>query len=145
MVCLGNICRSPIAQGIMEKKVEDKGLKWEIDSAGTASYHSGDQADIRSIEIAKKHHIDITKQRARQLIKSDLKDFDLILAMDASNYNGILKLSENESESLKVKMILNYLHPGENRQVPDPYYNGGFQNVYDLLNEACEAVITLES
>lgn len=145
MVCLGNICRSPLAQGILETKVRKHKLAWEVDSAGTASYHAGELADARSIEKASEYNIDITDQRSRKIRKEDLEEFDLILAMDASNYNNLLKLPEDDVNNHKIKMILNYSHPGENRQVPDPYYDDGFENVYQLLDEACDKLIELEA
>lgn len=144
MVCLGNICRSPLAQGILESKILDLDLSWEVDSAGTASYHVGELPDSRSIDKAEEYGIDITNQRSRKVTKDDLIDFDLILAMDASNYNNLLHLSDNNTDHAKIKMILNYSHPGENRQVPDPYYDDGFENVYRLLDEACDKLIEVE-
>jgi len=145
MVCLGNICRSPLAQGILERKVKDQKLPWEVDSAGTASYHVGNLPDPRSIDKATEYGIDITHQRSRKVTKSDLKNFDLILAMDASNYNNLVKLSDDSIDDSKIKMILNYTHPGENRQVPDPYYDDGFENVFKLLDEACDRLIKAEA
>ncbi|MDO6675904.1 low molecular weight phosphotyrosine protein phosphatase [Tenacibaculum sp. 1B UA] len=140
MVCLGNICRSPLAEGILQSKLSSK--KFLVDSAGTAGYHVGELPDKRSIEVAKKYEIDITGQRSRKFIKTDFEKFDMIFAMDQSNYGDIIALSENEEEHEKVKMILNELYPNENRNVPDPYYGGdqGFENVYKMLDEACEII-----
>ncbi len=140
MVCLGNICRSPLAEGILQNIVDKQGLDWEVDSAGTASYHVGNLPDARAIEIANERGIDISHQRARQIVEEDFDRFDLILAMDAENYNNILALRPLHNDC-SVKLILNYTHPGENRQVPDPYYGGGFGVVYDMLAEACERVV----
>lgn len=145
MVCLGNICRSPLAQGILESKVLEQNLDWTVDSAGTASYHVGELPDSRSIKVAKKNGIDITTQRSRKVRQEDFEDFDLILAMDASNYNNLKNQSKDERESDKIKMILNYAHPGENRQVPDPYYEGGFDKVFQMLEDACDKLIIKES
>lgn len=145
MVCLGNICRSPLAQGILEKKLREHNLSWLVDSAGTASYHVGELPDTRSIEKAAEYQIDITDQRSRKVSKTDFDDFDLILAMDASNYNDLKKLSDEPKHREKIKMILNYSHPHQNRQVPDPYYDDGFENVYQLLDEACEKLIEAEA
>lgn len=103
MVCLGNICRSPLAQGILERKVAAQGLDWEIDSAGTGSWHIGEQPDPRSVYTAGQHGLDISAQRARQFGRQDLKDFDLILAMDQSNYRDILRLAQSPAEAKKVK------------------------------------------
>jgi len=143
MVCLGNICRSPLAEGILTKKANEKGLDWKIDSAGTAAYHVGNLPDERSIEVAKKHRIDLTNQRARQFSPSDFQVFDLIYAMDTENFANILKLAPSEDDKQKVKLILNELEPESNTSVPDPYYGGedGFEEVYHMLDLACEAVI----
>ena len=140
MVCLGNICRSPLAQGILESKV-DTDLVY-IDSAGTAAYHVGNLPDKRSIEVAKKYDINITNQRARKFAVKDFEEFDYIYAMDDSNYHNILKLARNAADEKKVKMILNETHPNKNLSVPDPYYGGnqGFENVYNMLDEACEII-----
>ena len=140
MVCLGNICRSPLAEGILQHMISERSLPWQVDSAGTASYHVGNSPDARSIKTAKENGIDISTQRSRQLMVSDFGKFDLILAMDAENYNNIKRLMP-KNVNTKVEMILNYSHPGENRQVPDPYYEGGFDKVYDMLYEACDKVI----
>ncbi len=143
MVCLGNICRSPLAEGILTKKANEKGLNWKIDSAGTAAYHVGNLPDERSIEVAKKYGIDITSQRARQFSVSDFKDFDVIYAMDAENFNNILKLASTKEEEKKVKLILNEIDLQSNSSVPDPYYGGkdGFENVYQMLDLACDKII----
>ena len=144
MVCLGNICRSPLAEGILQKKANDKGLSIEVDSAGTAAYHVGNLPDPRSIQVAKKYNIDITNQRARQFDVSDFQEFDVIYAMDIENYNNIIKLSNSEEEDQKVKLILNEIEPQSNSSVPDPYYGGdnGFENVYQMLDIACERIVS---
>jgi len=141
MVCLGNICRSPLAEGILDAKVKSLNLDWQVDSCGTSGWHDGALADSRSIKIAQQNNLDITNQRSRKLAKSDLDVFDLILAMDTSNYNDILKICDTEQQRNKVKMILNYRTPGMNQSVPDPYYNDGFPLVFEMLNEACEGLI----
>ncbi|NJL76702.1 MAG: low molecular weight phosphotyrosine protein phosphatase [Saprospiraceae bacterium] len=142
MVCLGNICRSPLAEGILKNKVEKKGLDWHIDSAGTGNWHIGHLPDPRSIEIAKTKNIDITTQRARQIRTADFTDFDLILAMDTSNYQDLLRLAKTEQAQAKVKMIMNFVYPNQNINVPDPYWNDdGFTQVFDMLEQACEAVL----
>lgn len=138
MVCLGNICRSPLAHGILVMKIEQRNLDWKVDSAGTASYHQGELPDQRSILTARDNGIDITNQRSRQVTKNDFKDFDHILAMDASNFNNLVKLADTDSKKAKIEMILNYAYPNENRQVPDPYYDGGFEIVYEMLELACD-------
>lgn len=141
MVCLGNICRSPLAQGILEHKCSTAGLDWVIDSAGTSGWHEDEAPDPRSVEIAAEYNIDISRQRSRKFSISDFDSFDLILAMDTSNYNDIIKLAPTEESKSKVKMILNYVFPGENRKVPDPYYDDNFERVYGLLDSACDKII----
>ncbi len=140
MVCLGNICRSPLAEGILKSKLLSE--SFVVDSAGTAGYHVGELPDERSIEVARKYGIDITNQRSRKFTKADFDKFDMIFAMDQNNYADIVALSENEEQHEKVKMILNELYPDGNRSVPDPYYGGdqGFENVYKMLDEACEII-----
>ena len=140
MVCLGNICRSPLAEGILKAKTNQ--LDVVVDSAGTAAYHIGEQPDIRSIAIAKKYGIDLTDQRARQFCTNDFDDFDKIYAMDTSNYANIISLARNESDKNKVDLILNEVNPNSFQSVPDPYYGGdnGFQDVYYMLDEACNRI-----
>ena len=137
MVCLGNICRSPLAEGILKSKLPLE--SFSIDSAGTSNFHIGEQPDNRSIVVAKTHGIDITEQRGRQFVISDFDNFDYIFAMDKSNYQNILKLSRNKDDSTKVNLILNELENVVSSNVPDPYYGGdlGFENVFQLLNQAC--------
>tara|TARA_B110000967_G_scaffold209300_1_gene264822 strand:- start:294 stop:743 length:450 start_codon:yes stop_codon:yes gene_type:complete len=140
MVCLGNICRSPLAEGILQSKIKKDAVF--VDSAGTAAYHIGNLPDKRSIEVAHKYGIDITRQRARKFTVKDFDTFDVIYAMDESNYQNILILARNEEDTKKVKMILNETHPHKNVSVPDPYYDGqqGFENVFKMLGEACEII-----
>ena len=141
MVCLGNICRSPLAEGILKSKISS--VNFFVDSAGTAAFHVGNLPDTRSIQIAKTNGIDITNQRARAFSQKDFEDFDYIYAMDRSNYDDIILLARNQSDISKVKMILNELQPGENLEVPDPYYGGsqGFENVYQLLDASCDRIV----
>ncbi len=141
MVCLGNICRSPLAEGILWSK--GKHLNLEVDSAGTAAYHIGKQPDIRSIEIANKYTIDLNQQRARQFSRADFDKFDIIYAMDTNNYTHLISLASNETERNKIRMILNEINPNTHQSVPDPYYGGenGFQEVYNMLDKACEKII----
>ena len=140
MVCLGNICRSPLAEGILKSKINTS--KIFVDSAGTAAYHVGNLADERSIEVAKKYGIDITNQRARKFTVKDFDAFDVIYAMDKSNYQNILMLARNSEDEKKVQLILNVIDADKNASVPDPYYGGnqGFENVYKMLDEACEVI-----
>lgn len=139
MVCLGNICRSPLAEGIMRSKLSEDFI---VDSAGTGGWHAGELPDKRSISTAKNRGLDITNQRARQFKISDFDTFDHIFVMDNSNYKDVLALAPNEEAKSKVKLILNEIFPGENVDVPDPYYGGqdGFENVFDMLDQACEEI-----
>jgi protein-tyrosine phosphatase len=139
MVCLGNICRSPLAEGILKSKSKNI----IVDSAGTAGYHIGNKPDIRSIEIAEKYNLDISDQRARQFNTNDFNIYDKIYAMDNDNYSKIISLAENQKEIDKVDLILNESYPNQYKSVPDPYYGGekGFENIFHLLNNACEKII----
>lgn len=142
MVCLGNICRSPLAEGIMRHQIAQNNLDWTVDSAGTGAWHVGEKPDPRSIEVAHRYGLDITHQRARQFKAADLEHFDLIFAMDSSNYQNILKLATSDTLSAKVHLIMNEVHPDRNQNVPDPYWdNDGFENVYQMLDSACRAII----
>ncbi len=140
MVCLGNICRSPLAEGILKSKLFRADVI--IDSAGTGAYHIGEKPDVRSIAIAKINGIDLEDQRARKFLVKDFDKFDLIYVMDRENYRDVIKLARNEEDVKKVKMILNEVFPNENLDVPDPYLGGdyGFKNVYKMLDEACDII-----
>ena len=141
MVCLGNICRSPLAEGILTHKT--KQLNIDVDSAGTGAYHIGELPDKRSIKIADKYNIDLKNQRARQFSRADFDEFDIIYAMDANNFAHLISLAETEKERKKIRLILNEINPNACESVPDPYYGGenGFQNVYNMLNEACDKIV----
>lgn len=140
MVCLGNICRSPLAEGILKSKIDS--TKTLVDSAGTGAWHAGSLPDKRSIAVAKKNGIDLTYQRARVFLPEDFTRFDKIYVMDHSNYVNVCKLAPNDQAIEKVQLILNESHPDKNLEVPDPYYGGdsGFDDVFDMLNEACEKI-----
>lgn len=138
MVCLGNICRSPLAEGILQSKVDIDDVF--VDSAGTGGYHIGSKPDSRSIAVGLKYDIDITLQRCRQFSVQDFKDFDLIYVMDHSNYNNVIALAQNEEEKAKVKLILDEVDTGLN-EVPDPYHDDdGFENVFHLIDTACTSI-----
>jgi protein-tyrosine phosphatase len=141
-VCLGNICRSPLAEGIMKHKIAELGLDWEVDSAGTGGWHAGDLPDSRSIQVAKKHGIDLTYQRARKLRSIDYEAFDKIYVMDSMNYQDVKRLAK-EDEYHKIELIMNEVEPHRNINVPDPYYGegDGFVNVFKMLDSACDAII----
>lgn len=140
MVCLGNICRSPLAEGILKSKLPHN--SFFVDSAGTGNYHIGKHPDMRSIAIAKKYGIDISKLKGRQFDVSDFDTFDIIYVMDESNFRNVISLSRNDKDKAKVHYILNEVHPNQNYNVPDPYYGGneGFENVYKMLDEACTRI-----
>lgn len=136
MVCLGNICRSPMAEGILRARVEEAGKKVIVDSAGTSDYHSGESPDFRAIRTLEKRGIDISGLAARQFTVQDFDTFNHIYAMDASNLMNILSLARNDDDRNKVELLLNVSFPESNRSVPDPYYGGmeGFEEVYEMLN-----------
>jgi|SRR5690554_1752844 len=140
MVCLGNICRSPLAEGVLKSKINRN--KVLVDSAGTAAWHSGKLPDTRSIAVAKKHGIDLTDQKARIFSPEDFDRFDYIYVMDQNNYKDVCRLAPNEKAIEKVQLILNEIYPDQNLEVPDPYYGGdhGFEDVYEMLDKACEKI-----
>lgn len=142
-VCLGNICRSAMAQGVLEQKVKEQNLPVFVDSAGTSNYHIGDQPDKRMIKKGLEYDIDISTQRARQFTVNDFDAFDYIFAMDKSNFDNINRLARNNSDKQKVKLYLDYSYPNQQKSVPDPYYGGedGFEEVYQLLNYATDIFI----
>ena len=133
MVCLGNICRSPLAEGILKSKLN---TNFEVDSAGTAAYHEGDPPDQRSIEVAQQFGIDISQQRARQFKKDDFNSFDRIFVMDQNNYNDVVELA-TPAQRRKVHLLR------ENNEVPDPYYGdaSAFEAVFHLIDTACETLV----
>ncbi|WP_299156143.1 low molecular weight protein-tyrosine-phosphatase [uncultured Christiangramia sp.] len=138
MVCLGNICRSPLAEGILKSKVDPE--KVFVDSAGTGDWHVDSEPDKRSIAIASKNGLDISQQRGRQFSKKDFQDFDHIFVMDNSNFKDVIAIAETDEERQKVHLILDEIFPSENVDVPDPYHGGdqGFENVYMMLDEATD-------
>ncbi len=139
MVCLGNICRSPLAEGILQSKTNPE--KIFVDSAGTGGYHIGNMPDIRSIAVAQKYGIDIHQQKCRKFSPKDFENFDVIYAMDNSNYSNIIALAKNKEEISKVKLLLSEINI-ETKEVPDPYYDKdeGFEIVFQLIDKACEAI-----
>ncbi len=143
MVCLGNICRSPLAHGLLREKSETNKLEIEVDSAGTSGFHAGEAPDPRMRETAKRYGLNIDDLRARKFVRSDFSEFDLIYAMDKSNYSNIIALASNEADKAKVKLILNESNPGKDLEVPDPYYGGdqGFIDVYNMLDLATDKIL----
>jgi protein-tyrosine phosphatase len=142
-VCLGNICRSPIADGVMRNLVAQHNLNWQIDSAGTSNYHIGEAPDKRAQKISKKYGVDISELRGRQFTQSDFEEFDYIFAMDASNYQNILKLARNQQDIDKVELFLNRLEPGMNRGVQDPWYDDAlFEPVFKEIEKTCKLILS---
>jgi protein-tyrosine phosphatase len=142
MVCLGNICRSPLAEGIMQHKARQAGLNWLVDSAGTGFWHVGELPDSRSIATARQYGIDITGQRARQFRAADFDRFDQIFVMDTHNLRDVLRHARSDEHRAKADLILNQIHPGQDRSVPDPYYDDeGFEQVFQMLDEACQEFV----
>lgn len=141
MICLGNICRSPLAEGILQTRINELNLTWEVDSAGTSSYHAGELPDKRSIAVAQAHGIDITHQRSRQFITQDLELFDKLYVMDSTNYQNVVAMCTSDAQRNKVKLIMNEVAPTQNINVPDPYWgNDGFEKVFQMLDEACTVI-----
>ncbi|NHM07329.1 low molecular weight phosphotyrosine protein phosphatase [Flavobacterium sp. CYK-4] len=140
MVCLGNICRSPLAEGLLASKLPKD--TFFVDSAGTGHWHIGKKPDDRSIAVARKNGLDISNQRGKQFTTEDFDRYDYIYVMDHTNYNDVLAMAKNDAQKSKVKMILNELFPGENVDVPDPYYGSqfGFDSVYEMLDETCDII-----
>ena len=142
-VCLGNICRSPLAEGAFTAHVNARGLsdRFAVDSAGTSGYHVGEHPDPRSIEVAARHHVDISQQRSRQFVARDLHEFDYVIAMDRSNRRNMLSLGQSGGQA-PVTLLMDEV-PGATKEVPDPYYGGlqGFDTVWSMVNEATDALL----
>lgn len=143
MVCLGNICRSPMAEGVLRFHIEHSGKKAIVDSAGTADFHIGEMPDYRAVKTLQSKGIDISGLEARQFKKNDFDEFDFIYVMDTSNLQNVLALARNHQDKNKVSLLLDALHPGMNKSVPDPYYGdiSGFEEVYNLIDKASREII----
>jgi protein-tyrosine phosphatase len=143
MVCLGNICRSPLAEGILKHKAKEAGLDWQIDSAGTNGYHVGEAPHRLSQKVAKLNGIDICEQRARQFVKEDFQRYDKIYAMAEDVIDDIRRIARDKFDASKVELFLNELHPGKDMEVPDPWYGPepGYHEVYKLIDATCEAIV----
>lgn len=139
MVCLGNICRSPLAEGILKSKLPDNYI---VDSAGTITMHEGEHPDKRSVKVAALHNIDISKQRSRPIQPKDLEYFDRIYCMDRNNLKDVSAMAKNEGQRQKISLILDVLHDNNNTEVPDPYWGNqqDFEDVFQLLNKACDII-----
>lgn len=143
MICLGNICRSPMAEGIVRKLAADRGIDIQLDSCGTNGFHDGESPDSRATRNLKEKGIDISDLHSRKFRSTDFDKFDVLFTMDLSNRDTVLALAKTESDRKKVKLFLNEAHPGKDLPVPDPYYGGdeGFESVYQLINEAATAFL----
>lgn len=143
MVCLGNICRSPLAEGILQEKIRKASLDWTIDSAGTNGYHTGEAPHPLSIKVAAQNGIDISRQQSRQFTKKDFDQYDLIYAMAEDVIEDIKKISEDKFDHTKVELLLNEIYPGENRNVPDPWYGteAGYHEVFEIIHSACNSIV----
>jgi len=143
MVCLGNICRSPMAEGILRDLIRKEGLDITTDSAGTADYHVGEEPDRRAQEAMRRQGLDISDLSGRQLVPEDFEQFDLLLAMDESNLRNMLRLAPNKALGAKAKLLMDYAPEHRHREVPDPYYGDeeGFDEVYAMVTEACRNLL----
>jgi len=143
MVCIGNICRSPLAEGILQHKAFNAGLNWSVESAGTHNYHTGEPPHRLSQKVAKMNGIDISQQRARRFTADDFVVYDKIYAMTEDILEDIKRIAKNKFDSNKAELLLNELHPGKNMPVPDPWYGTepGYHEVYALMNDACNKII----
>jgi len=143
MVCLGNICRSPLAEGILQHKANKAGLNWQVESAGTAGYHVGEPPHHLSQKVAKLNGVDISGQCCRQFNRQDMLQYDKIYVMDHNNYNEVKRISGHDWDADKVDFLLNALHPGKNEDVPDPWYGeeDGYHAVYTMISKACNNII----
>jgi len=143
MVCLGNICRSPLAEGILQDKAEKAGLKWRIDSAGTNGYHVGEAPHHLSQKVAVQHSIDISQQCARQFTVDDFENFDIIYAMAEEVVDEMKWIAKNKFNGAKVRLLMNEVYPGKNMDVPDPWYGPepGYHEVYNMMEAACDKII----
>lgn len=143
MVCLGNICRSPLAEGILQKKIDRLGLDWQVDSAGTENYHVGEPPHHLSQKVAAHHGIDISRQRARRFTRQDFDRFDKIYALATDVYTEIKQIGGEKAPMEKVDLLLNELQPGKNHSVPDPWYGpeAGYHEAFELIDRACDRII----
>ena len=142
-VCLGNICRSPIAHGLLKHKAAQLGLNWEVDSAGTSDWHDGELPHERSIRTMKNHGIDITYQRSRPIRRKDLEHFDIIYVMDSNNHYDVKNMAKSEQEISKIRLVMNEVNEGMNQAVPDPWglTEKHYEEVYEMLDEATDKII----
>lgn len=143
MVCLGNICRSPLAEGILKYHAGRNGLDWQIESAGTSAYHAGEPPHRLSQKVALLHGIDISAQQSRQFVAADMDRYDRIYVMDEDNYTEVQTIAGEHWQSQKIKLLLDELNQPMFRNIPDPWYGGeeGYHKVFALIDEACKQII----
>ena len=143
MVCLGNICRSPLAEGILQQKCKEAGLNWKIDSAGTNGFHNGEAPHFLSQKVASMNGVYISDQQSRKFILEDFKRFDKIYAMALDVKEEIKEIGKDQYISSKVDLLMNEVYPGQNKEVPDPFYGAedGYHRVYEMIESACDAII----
>ena len=143
MVCLGNICRSPLAEGILQDKAFKAGLTWSVESAGTNSYHIGEPPHPLSQKVARMHGIDISKQRARRFVAEDFEEYDKIYALAEDVMDDIHRIAGKKFDATKIDLLMNELYPGKNMGVPDPYYGteADYHKAFKMINEVCDAII----
>ncbi|HOA37638.1 MAG: low molecular weight phosphotyrosine protein phosphatase [Bacteroidetes bacterium] len=144
MVCLGNICRSPLAEGILQQKADDAGLHWQVDSAGTNGYHVGEAPHRLSQKVARAHGLDISGQRAQNFVAADFERYDFIYAMAEDVMDDIRRISGRAFNPDKIGLLMDVLFPGKQIDVPDPWYGPepGYHEVYDMIEAACAQIIT---
>ena len=143
MVCLGNICRSPLAEGILQNKALEAGLNWQVDSAGTNGYHTGEPPHHLSIKVAKLNGIDICEQRSRKFTAADFEAYDIIYAMALDVLEDMKRIGKKHFNSKKVSLFLDESFPGEEKDVPDPWYGGedGYHETFEIINSNCDSII----
>ena len=146
MVCLGNICRSPLAEGILQKKAWEAGLDWHVESAGTNGYHNGEAPHNLSQKVARMNGIDISQQRSRKFIAADFDTYDKIYALAEDVMDDIRRIARNKFDPAKADLLMNELYPGRNLDVPDPWYGTepGYHEVYAMIDKVCDAIIQKE-
>jgi protein-tyrosine phosphatase len=146
MVCLGNICRSPLAEGILQQRAWEAGLNWSVESAGTNGYHEGEPPHRLSQKVAKLNGIDISLQRSRKFLDTDFESFDMIYAMAGDVIDEMRWIAGKKFQDQKVDLLLNVLYPGQNRDIPDPWYGTepGYHDVFNLLDKASTALVNNE-
>jgi protein-tyrosine phosphatase len=143
MVCLGNICRSPLAEGILQQKAAAAGLDWQVDSAGTNGYHVGEAPHPLSEKVARLNGLDISQQRASRFTAADLAKYDKVYALAGDVFDEIRRIGGRGADLSKVSLLMNELHPGQDEDVPDPYYGAepGYHEVYEMIDEAADAIV----